>query len=552
MKKYIIFALLALFFIAAGAQNDTTWPKAFWKYKNTDNMDLIETYDRGYILVNTIRPDSMGIKQTWIWLVKTDINGEVLWEKTIGNGIHTTGFRFITATDDGGYVLGGSTYLLNYKADPFFMKLNACGEKEWCRIFNQAGPNMVYRAGKNIYPVPGEDGYIALVSCWGNEFIPGTGIFKGIWLFRLDNSGNIIWIKNIFDQVDPNAWNELPYQMLISGDTNIIITGSTIYNDYGGPVGTTKPFIMAAGMDGSEKWWNIYGANSEYWGDVDHSTIDSKGNILTMGWGGHKGISGYFPTLFKSDKYGNQIYWKSVINSTQGGKAICLNVMNDTTYDIGGGWWYPGQQGHTTIARTDTNGNLILEKNINESEFVLWRSIKTFDNKELFTEPFSQGKYIRKIYLHKFNYDLEYDSAYTGPFDYDYKCDNLPIVSDTIGIDDCDVWTALPGEIEYRMAKYLVIYPNPAEHEITIKLPDATADENPWGPMTSRHYNFRYHKNSVLKIFDIYGKLLNEIPLKDLEVKEVKLDVSVYNAGIYLINLFENQKLMASGKFVKR
>jgi hypothetical protein len=149
MKKYIIFTLLTLLFIAATAQNET-WPKVFWKYKHTDNYDLIETYDKGYILLNSIRPDALGIKHIWTWLVKTDINGEVLWEKTIGNGIHTTGFDFITATDDGGCVLGGSTYLLNYLADPFFMKLNACGEKEWCRIFNQAGPNMVYR-GEKIY-----------------------------------------------------------------------------------------------------------------------------------------------------------------------------------------------------------------------------------------------------------------------------------------------------------------------------------------------------------------------------------------------------------------
>ncbi|MFU8844587.1 MAG: T9SS type A sorting domain-containing protein [Bacteroidales bacterium] len=548
MKKYIIFALLALFFIAAGAQNDTTWPKVFWKYKITINFDLLETYDKGYIVLNTIRPD--GITEIWTWLVKTDINGEVLWEKTIGNGTHTTGFHFITATDDGGCVLGGATYLLDYLADPFFMKLNACGEKEWCRIFYQAGPNTAYSGGKNIYPVPGEDGYIALVSLWGKEFIPGTGIFKGIWLFRLDNSGDIVWIKNIFDQVDPNAWNELPYQMLISGDTNCIITGSTIYNDYGGPAGKDKPFIMAAGMDGSEKWWIIYGANDNWWGDVKRSIEDSYGNILTVGWGGNKNVD-VCPTLSKTDKYGNSIFRKYIIDSTGYGNAFCINVINDTIYSIGGGWKYPGQPNHTVIARTDQNGNLILEKNINESEVLLRSSLKTFDNKELFSEPFWDGNFI-KTYIHKFNYDLEYDSAYTEPFDYDYKCDNLPIVSDTIGINDCDVWTALPGEIEYRMAKYLVIYPNPAEHEITIKLPDATADENPWGPMTSRHYNFHYHKNSVLKIFDIYGKLLNEISLKDIQDNEVKLDVAEYKTGIYLINLFENQKLMASGKFVKK
>jgi hypothetical protein len=547
MKKVVFALLLALSLTNLYSQNET-WPKIFWKYETVYDFDLIETYDKGYTLLMTIRPD--GITEIWTWVVKTDINGEILWEKIIGDGLHTSGLQDMHQTLDGGYVLAGGTFLLdNVHGDPLFMKLNACGEKEWCRLFHKAGPTTAYDFGMNIYPVPGEDGYIALVLQWGDEFVPG--VFKGIWLFRLDNSGNLLWIKNVFDQVDPNAWNELCYDMLISQDTLCIITGSTIYNDYGGVYGHDKPFVMAAGMDGSEKWWIIYGANSEYRGDVEQSTEDSKGNILTMGWGWHQGSEGYYPTLLKADKFGNQVYWKYVIDSTEGGKAICLNEVNDTTYDIGGGWWYPGQPGHAAISRTDTNGNLIFEKNVLETNFTLWRSIKTFDNKELFSGSYKDGSFY-KVYLHKFNYDLEYDTAYTQPFQYDYKCDNLPIISDTIGIDDCDVWTSLPGEIEYRMAQYLVVFPIPAENEITIKLPVATADEHQWGPMTSRHYNHRYHENSVLKIFDIYGRLIDEISLKEVEGDKLIRDISDYSPGIYLVDLFENRKLMSSGKFIKK
>lgn len=547
MRK-VIFVILSTFFITHLFCQNETWPKVYWKYKRVISADLIETYDLGYVILGTIRPD--GITELWTWLIKTDINGEILWEKIIGDGLHNSGFHHIFQTEDGGYVLGGHTYLLDYEhADPIFMKLNQCGEKEWCRIFYQAGPNTAYCGGKDIYPIPGEDGYIALVGNWGDDFVPG--VFKGIWLFRLDNSGNLVWIKNVFDQVNPDAWNELCYDMLISKDSLCIITGCTIYNDYGGMYGHDKPFVMAAGMDGSEKWWIIYGANSDYRGDVEHSTEDSKGNILTMGWGWHQGSEGYYPTLLKADEYGNPLYWKYIIDSTEGGKAICLNEVNDTIYDIGGGWWYPGQPGHSAIARTDTNGNLILEKNVLENNYILWKSLKTFDNKELFVgENIVDG--FMKIYLHKFNFDLEYDSAYTQPFEYDYMCDNLPIISDTIGITDCDVWTSLPSDIEYRLDQYLVIFPCPAENEITIRLPAATADEHKWGPMTSRHFNHRYHENSVLKIFDIYGRLIEEISLKEVEGDEMIRDVSGYNQGIYLVDLFEDQKLMASGKFVKK
>jgi hypothetical protein len=193
-----------------------------------------------------------------------------------------------------------------------------------------------------------------------------------------------------------------------------------------------------------------------------------------------------------------------------------------------------------------------MAKNVLETESGLSSSIKTYDNKELFTGSFKDSDNFYKVCLHKFNFDLEYDTAYTQAFNYDFKCGNLPIVTDTIGIDDCDIWTGLPGEIEYQQGQKLVIYPSPAENEITIKLPEATVDEHKWGPMTSRQYNYRYHENSVLKIFDIFGRLIEEISLRDKEGNELIRAVRGYKSGIYLIDLFENQKLMASGKFVKK
>jgi hypothetical protein len=543
MRFLAVLLLLPLF---AYPQNQT-WPKVFWKYKVTYNVNLIESYDKGYIVVNTIRPD--GITEIWTWLVKTDINGEILWEKIIGDGIHNSSLHDIFQTNDGGLILGGGTTLMEYYYDPFFMKLNACGEKEWCRIFNQSEPNTTSSVGGNIYPVPGDDGYIALVSNWG-EYNPQAGIYKGIWLFRLDISGSLVWVKNVFDQVDPYQLNEIPYHMFISQDTNCIITGMTAYTDYGGPSVTSKPFIMAAGMDGSEKWWVIDGANSIYSGDDRLSTEDNSGNILTVGWGGYPGGGG--PMLLKTDKYGNQIYRKYITDYPEWGKAFCINVLNDSIYDIGGIWDYSGQPDQAAIARTDSDGNLLQLKNVMETEFGLNSSIKTFDNKELFIGSFKDIDNFNKVCVHKFNYDLEYDSAYTQTFEYDYKCNDLPIVSDTIGIDDCDVWTGLPGETEYQQAQKLKIYPSPSVNEITIKLPDATVDEHKWGQMTSRQYNYRYHENSFLKIFDIYGRLVEEISVKDIEGNELIKDVTRYKEGIYLVNLFENQKLKASGKFVKK
>jgi hypothetical protein len=553
MKKLTITILTLFFFVQASAQNEE-WVREFWNYQITSMRDLITTYDNGYILLATINWD---YKTRYIWPIKLDVNGEVLWEKKIGNGEDITNFMSIYQDTDGSLLLaGGTTWLDPYKGDPMFMKLNACGEKEWCRIFHQMVPNKSYPHGLNIFPLANQEGYLGLVMQWGGGFVPPQ--YKGIWLFRMDNNGNLLWTKNIFDEVHPEAWNEIPFTMLKSnflsdeGKEQFVITAWTIYNDFGLPYGWDKIMLCAVDEEGEELWYAIHQQDEQYFGDPGASVEDKYGNIYTVGRSGHYPINVYHPSLFKTGKNGEKLFHQFIIDSTKYAHALCINIMNDTILDIGGGWTYPNQPGYAAIARTDTNGNLIKEKLVIQSDLTLGRSTKTIDNKQLYVTRVPFGPSYWKVLLFKFNYDLEYDTLYTQPFDYDYLCDNLPIASDTIGIDDCDIWTGFPGEVEFRTAQYLLIFPNPADNRVTIQLPEYTADERKWGTMTSRHYNLQYHKDATLRIFDLFGRQVMEHSLLNTEGNSVELDISNLTSGIYLVNLFEKDKLMSSGKFVKK
>ncbi|MCD4744961.1 MAG: hypothetical protein K8R58_01530, partial [Bacteroidales bacterium] len=107
-------------------------------------------------------------------------------------------------------------------------------------------------------------------------------------------------------------------------------------------------------------------------------------------------------------------------------------------------------------------------------------------------------------------------------------------------------------EKEAEQSGILNIFPNPAKDKITVRLPEFTAEECHFGTFTSRHYNYRYYKNSVLCIYDIFGRQLREISLKDVKGDEIETDVSTFSTGIYLIALFENDKIMAKGRFIKK
>lgn len=320
---------------------------------------------------------------------------------------------------------------------------------------------------------------------------------------------------------------------------------------YGDPLGFQKPFIVSANYDGTENWWSIIAQNELWRGEVHDATEDDLGHIYATGWyAEYEPSEPYYPAIHKLDLDGNITFSKLIIDSTEQVNTFCVNIVNDSTLDIAAAMNYPGQQPYNTIIRIDSAGNYIFEKQILQSDFGFSNAIRTFDDKFLYIGPVMEGGNM-KIHLHKFNLDLEYDTIYNQPFEYDYMCDDLPIVSDTIGIDDCDIWTTLPDEVEFNELQNIVVYPNPVREKINIKLPWATAVEQPFGPFASRHYNLQYFENSVLRIYDVHGRQLKEISLKNQQENELKIDISSFPDGIYLINLYEDKTKVASGKFIK-
>lgn len=554
MKRNILTVVLVFNFVLSFSQKED-WIKLFAPTLPniyTTSRDLIETYDKGY-LITSVQTNPSSTVYKWGWLIKTDINGNILWEKKIGDGEQMLSFTEMVQSPDGGYLLSGTTDLMEGSyGDAFFMKLNACGEKEWCRVIHNNNNDNPYDYGAALYPIPDEDAYVGLVANWG-VIGPGDSI-QGVWLLKLNNNGNPIWIKNIFDQVHPLAWNEMPYEMFISSSGELIISGFILY---GVPTGFIKPFIASANFDGTENWWSIVGNDEEYAG-ISHFAYEHElGYIYSTGW-----LADYnfpdirHPGIHKLDIYGNQIYSKLIIDSTELAQTYCLNFVNDTIIDIAGVWNYPGQSFYNSIARIDTAGSLIFEKQILQSDYGFSNSINTFDNKSLYVGPIENGIFTN-IHLHKFNSDLEYDTIYNQPYEYDYMCDDLPIVSDTIGIDDCLIWTDLPDEIKFNQLQNLVIYPNPATEKINIKLPWATVVEQPFGPFNSRHYNLQYFENSVLRIYNVNGVQVKEISLKNQQENELEINVSNFPKGMYLINLYDfstnksgSNKEVASGKFI--
>ncbi|MCG2726490.1 MAG: hypothetical protein L6420_09640, partial [Elusimicrobia bacterium] len=77
-----------------------------WTYgvsSNNDEYSVQQTTDGGYIIAT-----ASGSTNVDIWLLKTDSNGNKLWDKTFG-GVGNENAYSVQQTSDGGYIIAGSS-----------------------------------------------------------------------------------------------------------------------------------------------------------------------------------------------------------------------------------------------------------------------------------------------------------------------------------------------------------------------------------------------------------------------------------------------------------
>jgi hypothetical protein len=109
-----------------------SWQKIYGGINEEMAWSLIQTDDGGFALAGyTI---SYGAGHSDFWLVKTDENGTMEWNRTFG-GKNDDGAYSIVQTDDGGFVLAGySEIIIDY--DCYLIKTNSNGYMEWSKNYS--------------------------------------------------------------------------------------------------------------------------------------------------------------------------------------------------------------------------------------------------------------------------------------------------------------------------------------------------------------------------------------------------------------------------------
>jgi hypothetical protein len=173
------------FLIKTDSLGDTLWAKTYGG-ANDDYAESLEiTSDGGYIIIG--KTDSYGAGANDIYLIKTNVNGDILWTKTYG-GLYDDVGNSVKQTDDGGYIITGSTESFGSGIyDIYLIKTDSSGNSG-CNQSNTA--TVVGHAPFNIKRPP------TIVSSGGVALSPHTIANRGSDETSICTTAGITEIKN--------------------------------------------------------------------------------------------------------------------------------------------------------------------------------------------------------------------------------------------------------------------------------------------------------------------------------------------------------------------
>ena len=504
MTKYIFISIICL---SAHYSYGQTWPKIYGDGFDSNIRGLLETYDGGYIIAGNISTNR------YMWLIKVDINGNIIWDKKIGNPSNFRSYVDASATTlDHGIILAGGSkkYDPDGYYDPAFYKFDSCFNLEWCRVLMSPDYNL------STGIIQDNDGtFTGMMAYYGGDITTVR-----ISLVKLDESGEPIWISHLA-QEDSLIYNEEGLYFYLSQSGNYLVSGRCYYPG-------SQPFWILTDNHG-DQIWDLKGG---HYGQA-HQVIEPDSGIFISTAFFHNGNMPLTPTLFHFEEDGNLLNRYFLFGDTiEMGSASGICHFNDTSYVIGVCLHdeNPVLYDNSELILTDDTGKLIKRKLLINEYKVPRNIIITFDSKILVGNTYLVDNNW-DIYMWKLNSDLEFDTLYSQPFNYDSLCP-YPIVSDTIDYD-CDLFVNiedLPTKEEYEQS--LKVFPNPASEYVVFDLKEKETN-----------------RNCVIQIFNAIGTKQEGRRVTPGSL-HVTINIQNYPPGPYIAVLRNDERIIAKGKFV--
>jgi hypothetical protein len=176
--------------IKTDSNGNEIWSRTFGGFDYDGGWDVFQTIDGGYIITGLT--ESYGAGSGDVWLIKTDENGNEVWNKTFGGIDYDWGLSGHQTADNGFIVTGLTESYDAGDGDLWLIKTDENGNGEWSKTFG----GEEFDVGRSIQETS-DKGFI---------------ITGGTVSFGLEDSD--LWLIKIF------AYNQPPGAPTITGETN--------------------------------------------------------------------------------------------------------------------------------------------------------------------------------------------------------------------------------------------------------------------------------------------------------------------------------------------
>jgi len=247
--------------VKTDSNGNEIWTKTFGSARYDEGYSVRETSDGGYIIVGLT---GSSVIDRDIWLIKTDSNGNEIWNKTFGGSNDDIGYS-VQEISDGGYILVGSTESYGAgKVDVWLIKTDTNGNEIWNKTFGGSDDDAGYslhETSDGSYIIAGYTGRATIVY---ETYAEGFG---DVWLIKTDSNGNEIWNKTFGsagDRVEVGTWVQET-----SDRGHILVGWKEVRRD-----GKTNIWLIKTDPSGNEIWNKTFDRSYKDYGDCVQETSD--------------------------------------------------------------------------------------------------------------------------------------------------------------------------------------------------------------------------------------------------------------------------------------
>jgi hypothetical protein len=294
-----------VYLIKTNTDGNLTGERTYGGSNDDAGYAVCETTDGGYIIAGYT--NSYGVGGFDVYLIKTDMNGSVVWEQTYGGVQDDHGYS-VQETADGGYIITGKTASFGAGGlDVYLIKTDAQGNALWTKTYGGTGLDCGYSVKQST-----DGGYIIA------GFTASSGAGDDVYLIKTDAGGDVLWSKT-YGTTDDDRGHEVQQ----TSDGGYIVAA-----------GNGDVYCIKTDANGGIMWEETYGDYGYY--DDGYSVQETMdGGYVIAGYTRSFGVSVYDVYLIKTDALGTPL-WERTSGDWRFDYGYSICVMTDGSYVVAG------------------------------------------------------------------------------------------------------------------------------------------------------------------------------------------------------------------------